>query len=94
MVEECGQNHMTRRLDKAQQQLEITLEHMEITLETVQNHQVNMHNNVIFNTLFVYVYRRSFLFGQYISLCFSMVYLAYKNDGLNMTIIINNYVFI
>jgi len=47
VMEECGPNHMTRRLDKAQQQLEITLEHMETTLQAVQNHQVNMNNTWI-----------------------------------------------
>ncbi|KAL5241053.1 hypothetical protein ACI65C_008463 [Semiaphis heraclei] len=44
-MEECGPNHMTRRLDKAQQQLEITLEHMETSLQNVQNHQVNMNKS-------------------------------------------------
>jgi len=50
VMEECGPNHMTRRLDKAQQQLEITLEHMETNLQTVQNHQVNMNNTWIRKT--------------------------------------------
>ncbi|KAE9536646.1 hypothetical protein AGLY_007048 [Aphis glycines] len=46
VMEECGPNHMTRRLDKAQQQLEITLEHMETTLQTVQNHQKELEKEL------------------------------------------------
>ncbi|XP_060837907.1 myosin-16-like [Rhopalosiphum padi] len=46
VMEECGPNHMTRRLDKAQQQLEITLEHMETTLQTVQNHQKELEKEI------------------------------------------------
>ncbi|XP_025424466.1 uncharacterized protein LOC112693561 isoform X2 [Sipha flava] len=46
VVEECGPNHMTRRLDKAQHQLEITLEHMETTLQTVHNHQKELEKEI------------------------------------------------
>lgn len=51
-MEECGPNHMTRRLDKAQQQLENTLERMETTLQTVQNHQVRKLQNIILSVKF------------------------------------------
>jgi len=46
VMEECGPNHITRRLDKAQQQLEITLEHIEITLQTMQNHQKELEKEI------------------------------------------------
>lgn len=46
VMEECGPNHMTRRLDKAQQQLEITLEHMETNLQSVQNHQKELEKEI------------------------------------------------
>ncbi|VVC38881.1 Hypothetical protein CINCED_3A020817 [Cinara cedri] len=46
VMEECGPNHLTRRLDKAQQHLEITLEHIETTLQTVQNHQKELEKEI------------------------------------------------
>lgn len=65
VMEECGPNHMTRRLDKAQQQQEITLEHMETTLQAVQNHQVNMNIALTraINNKLVYFNRGVFCFS-------------------------------
>ncbi|XP_050523497.1 uncharacterized protein LOC126895553 [Daktulosphaira vitifoliae] len=46
VTEECGSNHVIRRIDKTQQQLEITLEHMETTLQSVQNHQKDLEKEI------------------------------------------------